>query len=40
MRKLDRRDSGYEGRSADEEYESYASARENRFAGLVGVGDE
>ncbi|KAJ4359310.1 hypothetical protein N0V95_002234 [Ascochyta clinopodiicola] len=36
---MDRRDSGYEGNSADEEYESYASARENRFAGLVGLGE-
>lgn len=40
LEKWDRRDSGYEGNSADEEYESYASARANRFAGLVGVGDE
>jgi lysine/ornithine N-monooxygenase len=39
-KKWDRRDSGYEGHSADEEYESYASARANRFAGLVGVGDD
>jgi hypothetical protein len=37
---LDRRDSGYEGDGVGEEYESYASARENRFAGLVGVGEE
>lgn len=35
----ERRDSGYEANSADEEYESYASARENRFAGLVGLGE-
>lgn len=40
LKKWDRRDSGYEGNSADEEYESYASARANRFAGLVGVGDD
>ncbi|KZM24469.1 uncharacterized protein EKO05_0002007 [Ascochyta rabiei] len=36
---MDRRDSGYEGNSANEEYESYASARENRFAGLAGIGE-
>ncbi|KAL1609044.1 hypothetical protein SLS59_001407 [Nothophoma quercina] len=36
----ERRDSGYEGNSADEEYESYASARANRFAGLVGMSEE
>ena len=36
----ERRDSGYEGNDADEEYESYASARANRFAGLAGMGVE
>jgi thioredoxin reductase len=40
LKKLDRRDSGYEGNSVDGEYESYASARENRFAGLAGMGEE
>ena len=35
-----RRDSGYEGNGADEEYESYASARANRFAGLAGMREE
>ncbi|KAF1932179.1 nucleotide-binding domain-containing protein [Didymella exigua CBS 183.55] len=40
LKKHDRRDSGYEGNSTDEEYESYASARTNRFAGLVSVGDD
>lgn len=34
---LDRRDSGYEGDDAGEDYETYASARENRFAGLAGL---
>ncbi|KAF2627855.1 nucleotide-binding domain-containing protein [Macroventuria anomochaeta] len=38
LKKGERRDSGYEG-SVDE-YESYASARENRFAGLAGMGEE
>ena len=37
---LSRRDSGYEGDDVDEDYETYASARENRFAGLAGLGEE
>lgn len=37
---LGRRDSGYEGGDGDEDYETYASARENRFAGLAGLGEE
>lgn len=40
LKKGERRDSGYEGNSADEEYESYASARANRFAGLAGMENE
>lgn len=39
MGKLDRRDSGVGSDSAEEAFESYASARANRFAGLVGVGE-